>query len=78
MSFSSEKEKDKHLLEINLDNLATTNEEIQTYWLLAIHVSREARILRTETTQHQKETPHDERANYLISQQEISPATSRI
>ena len=43
-------ENDKYLLEINLDDLATTSGEMQTYWLLAIRAAREGRRLRTEQT----------------------------
>ena len=39
-------EEDKYLLEINLEDLATTNGEVQTYWLLAIRAARDARTLR--------------------------------
>jgi len=39
-------EADKYLLEINLEDLATTNGETQTYWLLAIRAAREARRIR--------------------------------
>ena len=43
-------ENDKYLLEINLDDLATTSGETQTYWLLAIRAAREGRRLRVEQT----------------------------
>ena len=39
-------EADKYLLEINLEDLATTSGETQSYWLLAIRAARAARILR--------------------------------
>ena len=41
-------EKDKYLLEINLEDLATTSGETQTYWLLAIRAARDGRRLRAE------------------------------
>ena len=39
-------EADKYLLEINLEDLATTSGETQSYWLLAIRAARAARLLR--------------------------------
>jgi hypothetical protein len=36
---------DMYLLEINLDDLATTSSEDQTYWLLAIRAARRWRAL---------------------------------
>ena len=44
-------ENDKFLLEINLEDLATTSGETQTYWLLAIRAAREGRRLRAERAQ---------------------------
>ena len=41
-------ENDKYLLEINLEDLATTSGETQTYWLLAIRAARDGRRLRAE------------------------------
>ena len=35
-------EEDKYLLEVNLEDLETTNGERQEYWLLAIRAAREA------------------------------------
>ena len=43
-------EENKYLLEINLDDLTTTSGETQTYWLLAIQVARDARVLRENET----------------------------
>ena len=39
-------ETDKYLLEINLEDLATTSGETQTYWVLAIRTAREARRIQ--------------------------------
>ena len=39
-------EEDKYLLEVNLEDLETTNGEGQEYWLLAIRAAREACRLR--------------------------------
>ena len=39
-------EEDKYLLEVNLEDLETTNGERQEYWLLAIRAAREACRLR--------------------------------
>jgi len=41
-------EEDKYLLEVNLEDLETTNGERQEYWLLAIRAAREACRLRSE------------------------------
>jgi hypothetical protein len=44
-------EDDKYLLECNLSNIATTNEEQQEYWLLAIKAARMASFIQQQTTQ---------------------------
>ena len=44
-------ENDKFLLEINLEDLAITSGETQTYWLLAIRAAREGRRLRAKRAQ---------------------------
>jgi hypothetical protein len=41
-------EEDLYLLEINLDDLATSSGEDQTYWLLAIRAAREWRKLQRQ------------------------------
>ena len=43
-------EEDLYLLDINLDDLATTSGEDQTYWLLAIHAARAWRTLQQAAT----------------------------
>jgi hypothetical protein len=43
-------EDDMYLLEINLDDLATTSGEDQTYWLLAIRAARVWRALQQANT----------------------------
>jgi hypothetical protein len=43
-------EEDMYLLEINLDDLATTSGEDQTYWLLAIRAARAWRALQQAAT----------------------------
>ena len=41
-------EEDKYLLKINLEDLETTSEEKQTYWLLAIQLMQEGRRLKAQ------------------------------
>jgi len=43
-------EKDQYLLEINLEDVETTSDETQEYWLLAISAAREARLLWGQET----------------------------
>ena len=49
-------EEDKYLLEINLDNLESTSEEMQEYWLLAIKAAREAIHLQPRAEQTRNAT----------------------
>jgi len=39
-------EEDQFLGEVNLDDLESSSGERQEYWLVAVHVAREARLLR--------------------------------
>jgi hypothetical protein len=48
-------EEDMYLLEINLDDLATTSGEDQTYWLLAIRAARAWRKLQQQRQSEQQE-----------------------
>ena len=44
---------DRYLLEINHDDLDSSNGEKQEYWLLAIQAARKACILSRQATQQQ-------------------------
>lgn len=48
-------EEDLYLLEINLDDLATTSGEDQTYWLLAIRAARAWRTLQQQQQQSEQQ-----------------------
>lgn len=48
-------EEDLYLLEINLDDLATTSGEDQTYWLLAIRAARAWRLLQRQRQSESQE-----------------------
>ena len=41
-------ERNKYLMEINLEDLVNASDENQQYWLLAIRVARESSRLRTD------------------------------
>jgi hypothetical protein len=50
-------EEDRFLLECNFDNLSTTAEESQGYWLLAIRAARETSQLRAAADDRQQVRP---------------------
>ena len=59
LSTKSLEERDKYLMEINLEDLENTLGERQLYWLLAICAARESSRLRT----HNRTRPPEGRAH---------------
>ena len=59
-------EHEKHLLECNLTDLATTNGEQQEYWFLAAKVARTASLLHQQAEQ-QLDIAETEEGHFVIN-----------
>ena len=70
-------EEDKYLLEVNLEDLETTNGERQEYWLLAIRAAREAcRLRRTRENASAAENSNGDEL-YMASPPRLTRCISR-
>ncbi len=54
-------EEDKYLVEVNLENLASTSGERQHYWLLAIQTAWKVKLLWEQQTQQLSQASGDHR-----------------